>query len=127
MKRFKKQMKADGQAVGSGWNVGGTLHKATISEWHQAKWGNGLATCSDWVVAIAGLNGTKTPTGGVFIVTLDISTGDKLLAASIQLLQAVTEGTRKHVASSGDLRMSEIAMSAASALGWLKVEDNAAG
>lgn len=33
------------------WYSGGTLHKATVGEWHQATYANRLATCADWVVA----------------------------------------------------------------------------
>ena len=34
------------------WYSGGTLHKATIAEWHQATYANRLATCADWVKAL---------------------------------------------------------------------------
>ena len=32
------------------WYEGGTLHKATVGEWHRATYANRLATCADWVV-----------------------------------------------------------------------------
>ena len=32
------------------WYSGGTLHKATVAEWHNATYANRLATCADWVV-----------------------------------------------------------------------------
>ena len=33
------------------WYEGGTLHKATVGQWHRATYANRLATCADWVVA----------------------------------------------------------------------------
>lgn len=122
MKRFKKRMKPDGQEIGPGWNVGGTLHKATIGDWHQSTWANGLATCSDWVVAIKQLDGQATPSGGTFRINLDISDGKQLLGASVALLQAVTIGTEKHIDAASTQPMHGIAMAAAAALGWLHVE-----
>lgn len=32
------------------WYSGGTLHEATVGEWHQATYANRLATCADFVV-----------------------------------------------------------------------------
>lgn len=32
------------------WYSGGTLHKATVAEWHEATYANRLATCADFVV-----------------------------------------------------------------------------
>ena len=34
------------------WYSGGTLHKATVAEWHRATYANRLATCADWLVAL---------------------------------------------------------------------------
>lgn len=37
--------------AGDSWHSGGTLHSASLYEWHQASHANQLATSSDWVVA----------------------------------------------------------------------------
>jgi len=33
------------------WYVDGTLHNATIAEWHEATYANRLATCADFIVS----------------------------------------------------------------------------
>lgn len=129
-KKFKKNGQVPQGSISEGWNVGGTLHKATVSQWHNSKFGNGLATCADWVQAFKELNGTSVKddqgldTGRLFDTSsLDISTGDKYLAACLRLQQAVTEGTRKHVANIADHSIAQYAMISAGALGWLKIQE----
>ncbi|MEZ0371636.1 MAG: hypothetical protein ACAI44_21270 [Candidatus Sericytochromatia bacterium] len=110
--------------VGAGWNEGGTLHKATIREWHRGKWGDGLATCSDWVVTFRDLEGKPNADfTGRFRSNVALNKPDDLLAYSLQLLQAVTRGTEKRISEAGGEKMSAVAMAAAAKLGWLTVEE----
>lgn len=130
MKKFRNRMKLDPQALQAqtlepGWNVGGTLHDVTVSEWHQGTWRDGLATCSDWVVAISELEGRRTPTGGVFRVNLSIPDGNQLLLKSRDLWQSVTFGTRENISHIAHHKINQYAMSSAAALGWLRVEEKA--
>lgn len=111
--------------VAPGWYVGGTLLDATIKEWHQAKWQNGLATCSLWIRAAAARHNqpVTSDTGEVIGVnksTIDFTTGD-LLDYSAGLLRALVEGTSKESANP-DLKVSELAVLTLKNLGWLQVK-----
>jgi hypothetical protein len=46
------------------WYTGGTLHRATASQWTRASYANKLATASDWVAAILGAGEVRRRTGG---------------------------------------------------------------
>lgn len=104
-----------------GWNVGGTLHDATLSEWHNARWPNGLATCSDWVTAIAGLDG-KPAEGGIYRSSLAPLKPEQLLGLSIALFQALTKGTSNHVAKLASDPVTRWVFVCAAQLKWLTVE-----
>ncbi|NOZ70938.1 MAG: hypothetical protein GXP38_03320 [Chloroflexi bacterium] len=41
-------------ALGKEWYVGGTLHKATVREWHSASYANKLATSADFATTGSG-------------------------------------------------------------------------
>jgi hypothetical protein len=41
----------DGEKGDAAWYVGGTLHSATLAQWHSANYENRLATCADFVAA----------------------------------------------------------------------------
>ena len=124
MKQFKTMKLPKNVQVGPGWNEGGTLHRATIAEWHRGKWGDGLATCSDWVATFRDLEGKpNADMTGRFHSHLKIETGDDLLGYSLQLLNAVTSGTARRIQEAGGEKMSAVAMAAAAKLGWLTVEE----
>jgi hypothetical protein len=118
----------NGEPLAKGWNVGGTLHKSTIEEWRAATFGNALATCADWVVAIAELAGKPTPTGGLFRVHIDIADGDVYLLYCWELYQSLNQAAHRHAETAPTQEMHVLAMGAASALGWFTVEvTNGAG
>lgn len=128
MKKLRKTMNLP-QTINltKGWNVGGTLHDVTVSEWHRSKWGNGLATCSDFVTRIASLHGEPSIDDpgnqkGIYHSSLVPLKDADLFGLSLQLLQAVTLGTRNHVAHIGDQHITQWVFLAAAKLGWLRVD-----
>lgn len=129
MKKLRKSMKIP-QSIDfrNGWNIGGKLHNATISQWHSGDFYDGLATCSDWVTAIAQLDGTPSvddngkPQGN-YRSSLAPLQADQLFGLSIQLFQALTIGTEKHVALLASEPASKWVFICAAKLGWLKVEE----
>lgn len=119
-----------------GWNKGGTLHQATVAQWHRSDFENGLATCADWVAAIRNSDGTTTPDGGTLRAHLSLNLGNKSMYPearkeliddqefrySLRLLVAVTQGTAARLDVAGEMQMSNIAMTSAAALGYLTIE-----
>ena len=47
-------------ATAGAWNRGGTLHRATVAEWHRATDSNRLATAADWAARTRGMRSTAT-------------------------------------------------------------------
>lgn len=129
MKKFKrksqpkpKQALPNGEVLRDGWNVGGTLHRCTLQQWRAATFGNALATCADWVLAIVELEGNQTPTGGTFRIQIDISDPDVYLLYCWELYQTLNHAAARHKDTAPEQEMHKLAMGAATALRWLKVE-----
>ena len=127
MKKFNQMKLPRTIELRKGWNTGGTLHGATVSQWHRSTWGNGLATCADFVTAIAKLDGTPSVDDqgqqlGVYRSSLAPLQPDQVFGYSLQLLQAVSIGTKEHIAQLAEDPISKWAFLCATQLGWLKVE-----
>lgn len=86
------------------WWEGGNLHKKTIKEWHDATFGNCLATVSDMLVALVKTGKTK-------IITIS---PDTLLPYCLQIMYAVTESTSNP--KTHHLKISELVLLAAAQL-----------
>lgn len=112
----------NGEPLAKGWNVGGSLHKCTLSEWRAATFGNALATCADWVLAITQLDGQQTPSDGTYRVKIDISDPDVYLLYCWELWQTLNTAAARHANTAPNQVMNVLAMGAATALGWLIVE-----
>jgi len=132
MKKLRKTMiLPESINLTKGWNLGGTLHNVTVSEWHRSKWRNGLATCSDFVCRIASLHGEQSVDDngnikGIYHSSLAPLKKEQLFGLSVQLLQAVSLGTRDHVAHIADNHITQWVFIAAAQMGWLTVVSESA-
>lgn len=116
--------------VEPGWHQGGTLLDATIGEWHQASWRNGLATCSLWVRAAAQLHGQYSldDTGapiGYYVSDIDFAIKADLLDYSVGLLRALAEGTSRRLDDENvrELKIGIIVQATLRDLGWQSLKD----
>jgi hypothetical protein len=112
MKSFKK--KTDEETP---WYLGGNLHEATLKDWHEAEQANHFATCADWVVQISKFN-NLTP---AFYLPKDLGFEEyhtALLSRSNELRTAIHHSSENHP-NAFHLPISELALLAAYALGWL--------
>lgn len=85
------------------WYAGGTLHKATASEWLRATDSNRLATSADWVTA-----------------TIGIETQAKHKEQSEELKECVDETAE---VSPPEMKAAELAVSCSVLFGWELKED----
>lgn len=123
MKRLKKLKIPDKIQVRDRWFEGGTLHGSDLKEFHHSTFVNALATCSDWVATFKNLDGQLTESGEYrWKSSIQINSGDELLGYSLQLVNAITRGTEKHVSSLPDVKVTNIALIAAIQLEWIRTE-----
>ncbi len=94
---------------GSKWYVGGTLHKATISEWNKASYSNKLATAADWVVNISPRIKAKVQRSGSM---------DALRSYAAELVTCVNETAAGEGYS--NMKAGEIAVSCGVIMGWTR-------
>lgn len=66
------------------WNVGGTLHRATVAQWRAATHENKLATAADWLASYAAASGVRIG---------DVNDAS-LMRAAANLAGCIDEGTR---------------------------------
>jgi hypothetical protein len=107
------------------WDQGGTLHGATVKQWHEGTHADRLATCSDWVSAFRSWDQQFTASGDIwesFIEPRDPE-GWIQIRYAMYLRDVLTEGTKDNVDAVGHLNVSDIAMFAAHKLGWLKIKE----
>lgn len=98
------------------WYLGGNLHDATLGDWHQAEVANHFATCADWAVTFSKFE-NRTP--AFYLPTEDFTEyQEALLSRSNELRTAITESSKNH-SGANHLKVSELALLAAYALGWL--------
>lgn len=97
--------------------VNPTLHRATVNEWHQAKYTNGLRTAMDFVIAASKLELWQ---GGQVFNAHDEAVPDLVIPLAAQLTTALTEGTRQHLDTAGQMKVSDVAMVCMAQMGWLK-------
>jgi hypothetical protein len=80
------------------WYVGGTLHKATVSEWKNATERNKLATCADIVASIKKFH-NDSYNGDVTSMKRD----------AIQMMNCIDETVKGNVAENANMKINEIA------------------
>ena len=111
-------------SVSPGWYHDASLVNATLEQWHQADYYQGLAACSYFVRSAAGLNGKPAHDDnaviGHYASTIDFSLND-LLDHSAILMRAITEGTANFDPSIGLLRVDYFAHNIMFELGWLTI------
>lgn len=88
------------------WYVGGTLHKATISEWKNATEKNKLATCADFAANIKKMN-NKSYNSDVASMKKDAT----------QLMNCIDEAVKGYAAENANMKINEVAVSCAILLG----------
>lgn len=88
------------------WYVGGTLHKATISEWKSATEKNKLATCADFAASVKKTN-NESYNGDLVSMKNDAT----------QMMNCIDEAVKGDAAENANMKISEVAATCAILLG----------